>query len=278
MRLSGNLLLLPSSLLVLLFTSPSSSTTHHNEETPISHANFSTPSWPYNLPPHVKYWPEDPSYRRRDLEAVQTLLGSGHVPIAVKKMGVDESEKFWPHYWGFEEIQHLSHPGSADFDGGNSIRKDYEQEKNQLLFNSSKTINVTPPFALHADFDEAPASLLDRRRGAADALAILQRGFQCPSGTSSCSGIGYPNSCCATGETCVVITDTGLGPVGCCESGSNCGGTISTCAADSTACPDSLGGGCCISGYTCSGVGCKSPKLFTHLSRFKTNNAQVYDK
>ncbi len=93
-----------------------------------------------------------------------------------------------------------------------------------------------------------------------------------PSGTASCAGIGYPNSCCSTSDNCFVITDTGYGPVGCCPSDTTCGGTISGCDYPNTACADNLGGGCCIPNYICAGVGCKpsqSLKIMPLLMLYK---------
>ncbi|KAL2430837.1 hypothetical protein ABEF95_013834 [Exophiala dermatitidis] len=46
-------------------------------------------------------------------------------------------------------------------------------------------------------------------------LDVAKRGFQCPSGTTACTSIDRPNSCCATDSTCQLVTDTGLGDVGC---------------------------------------------------------------
>ncbi|AEO55944.1 hypothetical protein MYCTH_2300296 [Thermothelomyces thermophilus ATCC 42464] len=132
----------------------------------------------------------------------------------------------------------------------------------RLWANASAELSLRPPFALlsepeipEKDESIAPAWSLFRR--AASALALLEkRQWACPSGTSSCSSIGFPNSCCGQDETCVEVPDTGLGPVGCCPSGATCSGGISDCADGSTACGSSIGGGCCIPGFVCMGVGC----------------------
>jgi hypothetical protein len=131
--------------------------------------------------------------------------------------------------------------------------------------NASTELPLRPPFALLSgsefDYDEAEARMppaWDLFRRAALALARLEaRQWACPSGTASCAAIGYPNSCCSDGETCVQVPDTGLGPVGCCPSGAACGGAVSGCAGGSTACASEVGGGCCIPGFVCQGVGCK---------------------
>ena len=96
------------------------------------------------------------------------------------------------------------------------------------------------------------------RRAAAEVLAVLQRRqWACPSGTRGCGIIGYPNSCCQEGETCVEVQDTGLGPVGCCPAGATCSGGVIGCTDGSTACASDIGGGCCIPGFVCQGVGCE---------------------
>jgi hypothetical protein len=138
------------------------------------------------------------------------------------KLSGDEGEKFWPEYWVFEESP-----------------------------------SYTAPFALHVRDNEAPYGDMGARKAGRDVMAALQkRQAQCPVGTSSCSAIGFPNSCCAKGATCTQIQDTGLGPVGCCPS-TGCIGAVDNCVSPNTACSVSLGGGCCIPNYICSGAICK---------------------
>jgi hypothetical protein len=81
--------------------------------------------------------------------------------------------------------------------------------------------------------------------------------FQCPNGTASCTLLN-PNVCCFSGETCQTVEDLGtdLGNVRCCPDGQTCGDLPSTCAPGYSSCPNSLGGGCCIPGFTCFGDGC----------------------
>lgn len=162
-------------------------------------------------------------------------------PTAIRKMSPDESEKFFSHYVAFPEGEHQTLALA-------------EVEKRRYpnadpAFSRSFPIHVEDPES--AMEDETPY------RRAAGALARLQRRqWGCPSGTTSCSSIGHSDRCCRENETCYKIDDTGLGSVGCCVNGSTCGGTISNCAPGDTACPASLGGGCCIAGFVCQGVGC----------------------
>lgn len=222
MRLMTKLLSLPSSLILLLLshTKASSSESVHNvsEDSQTPNSN----QWPWNLPSHVRYWPEDPPHRRRDLEAIEEHLRLGRNPVGVMKMSDDAGEKFWPEYWGFE-----------------------------------KSPSYTAPFALHVGDKMATYEEMGVRKAGRDVMAALQkRQAQCPAGTSSCTDIEYPNSCCGIGSTCTPIQDTGLGPVGCCPS-TGCTGAVTSCNGPNTPCAASLGGGCCIPNYVCSGAICK---------------------
>ena len=229
------------------------------------------------------------------------------IPLAIRKMSLDEGEKFYPENdYGFEiyddgtseneRRRSARAPDTIDSFGRSlgslfsfgrrapsiamtpSIRSDKRtDEEEETHTNSSISTDgallpqaYLPPFSIHQGHehevvevergqreDGAAGMAHELYRRASEALAHLQRRqWACPSGTASCSDIGYPYSCCSTGETCYVVTDTGLGPVGCCPSGSTCGGAVTSCSSSSTACPSSLGGGCCIEGYACAGIGC----------------------
>lgn len=174
-------------------------------------------------------------------------------------MPPDAGEKFYHHYYAFEQEQNpqpFPIPAVA-------ARQAYNDLDARLLSaNTSAELDLRPAFA---QVEDRWIKTLDEDERAYSAWRLLRRviaalegrDWSCPGGTSSCTNIGYPNSCCPTGETCVVIQDTGLGPVGCCPTGSSCGGTISGCAAGNTPCGSDIGGGCCIPGYVCQGVGCK---------------------
>ncbi|KAI9739402.1 MAG: hypothetical protein M1818_005090 [Claussenomyces sp. TS43310] len=139
MWLRPAVLYLPTSLLASLITPIKPGTAQASHDPPLSDVDPTTPPWPYNLPPHVKYWPEDLPHRRRDLEAVQEHIAAGHVPVGVRKMGVDEGEKFWPYYWSFAEEDQFS---MADKrwnvnQYGEQIRGSYEEEDQDRLLNHS---------------------------------------------------------------------------------------------------------------------------------------------
>lgn len=79
----------------------------------------------------------------------------------------------------------------------------------------------------------------------------------CPLRSSSCASTGRPNACCADGTTCWLVQDTGLGDVGRCQLGSTCGaGGLVSCDTSVGYVACTGGPGCCLSGYTCTNIGC----------------------
>lgn len=174
-------------------------------------------------------------------------------------MSPDPGEKFFPEYWQYEQAVEQSRVDEAEGAARNLRRAEEVKDDNKLIANVSAAIEYRAPFAIH---DETTLPELKARaaigRSAAALAALEKRQFRCIVGTNSCASIGYQNSCCPEGETCFQIQDTGLGPVGCCPNGRACSGTINSCNAPNTACSSELGGGCCIPGFACQGVGCKS--------------------
>ncbi|KAK3685470.1 hypothetical protein B0T22DRAFT_219039 [Podospora appendiculata] len=194
-------------------------------------------------------------------------LAQAQHPTAIKKMPPDQGEKFYPEYCAFPDHGTFAPPAQAPFAPAAAAAAAAKAiAPRHLAANASAQIPYLPPFAplLDDDDDEhqeqriipaAPGRSIFGR--AAEALARLERRqWACPAGTSNCAGIGFPNSCCQTGERCVQITDTGLGKVGCCPAGATCGGTITSCTDGNTPCASEIGGGCCIPGFVCQGVGC----------------------
>ncbi|KAI1113580.1 hypothetical protein F5Y14DRAFT_209302 [Nemania sp. NC0429] len=215
-------------------------------------------------------------------------------PTAVRKMSLDEGEKFMPEYYAFAappdwyggEAQAPLGFGARDLDAQVLT----PEERALLTANSSAALAFRPPFPLHYDYRgrearygvsgrgsgsgngngsrnprgqggaeaEAEAGSWSFYRRAMDALARLQgRDFACPGGTHVCSNINQPNYCCTDGTTCFVVEDApDAGNVGCCPEGQSCGGSVATCADGNTACPAQSGGGCCIPGFVCADIGC----------------------
>ncbi|KAK6436519.1 hypothetical protein LTR95_007290 [Oleoguttula sp. CCFEE 5521] len=188
--------------------------------------------WPYNLPPTAKYHPEHEPLVKRQLEIKQKLASQR--PIGMRKMSEDEGEMFFLHYWDFGDAS----DGQDSTDGVDTSSS------------SNISIPLAAPLAPHsprnAGFGLSARSIFARQWGA------------CPVGSASCTSINRPNSCCQTGRTCTIVTDTGNGDVGCCPQGETCGSTISSCdgSAGQTQCSGAGNGGCCIAGYTCYDVGC----------------------
>ena len=214
--------------------------------------------WPYNLPADAKFWPEDGHFRRRDLEGFSD--GPARVPVGVRKMSGDEGEKFYMDYWmfGAPGVVGSERPMLRPLESSRVLRprdEDEDVEALQLYNNVSIPHPFKAPILLHTNHhDQTP---LNRRSPRAALLALQNRDFKCPGGTADCSSIGRPNSCCASGEVCQIIPNTGLGDVGCCPVGKGCSGDLKNCDLGFTKCSDDLGGGCCIPDYVCVGVGCE---------------------
>ena len=250
---SSWLLSLPTSLLLLISSLPADTIATETQ-------------WPYNLPAHVKYFPEHEYLVRRNAEIQQKL--ASRQPVGVRKMNDDEGEMFFMEYWQFgpgEDAQSTGPRESQVLERnlpplGLSGRGGTEEDTEQWA-NVSVPHPLLPPFPLHHDKQNEISPHLGWSPLSLRALLSnhAKRGFQCPTGTSACTSINQPNSCCATGETCQLITDTGLGDVGCCGQGLTCSGEVSNCDPGNTGCPSALGGGCCIPGFACVGVGCKEP-------------------
>lgn len=181
------------------------------------------------------------------------------LPTAIRKMPPDQGAKFYHSDCAFHN--HVFAPAPERPLSPAIAARDFfeEQDARRRSANSSATLDFRPPFALSLDDDTSPArqALLGRV-----VLARLQkRNWSCPTGTSNCDAIGFPNSCCKTNERCVQVQDTGLGPVGCCPAGATCSGGVQNCTDGSTACASDLGGGCCVPGFICQGIGCKPPPI-----------------
>ena len=268
---SLSLLSLPASLLLLISILPA--------------RTISTePQWPYNLPPHVKYFPEDEHLVRRNVGIQQRLAGGQ--PTGVRKMSDDEGEMFFLEYWQFgpgEDAQSMEDHGSHILKRGIPPLRmpgtHGTDEVDEQWANASMPHQPLPPFPLHYEKQDkinphngwSPLSPRDFFFNHA------RRSFQCPTGTSACTSINRPDSCCATGEICQIITNTGLGDVGCCGQGLTCSGSVTNCSSGNTPCPSAQGGGCCIPGFACVDVGCEEPPIRKiNLCRILTLSIQAH--
>ncbi|KFA64961.1 hypothetical protein S40285_03880 [Stachybotrys chlorohalonatus IBT 40285] len=161
-----------------------------------------------------------------------------HAPTAIKKLSPDSGEKLLAEHMAFSPFV-LPFISSLDDN-----------------LNVTTTRFYRRAFAPHVD--DGSSNVLRR---AAEALAILRRQSSCPSGTNPCLDIGAPDKCCQDGTYCTEVPDESVGQVACCPQGGTCGGGVGECPGDSTSCPASLGGGCCIAGYVCQGSGCIRSEL-----------------
>lgn len=181
------------------------------------------------------------------LVLVSEVAANNPAPTAIRKQLPGSHDKLFPEHLAFAQIPRLSPLEAAE---AARIFLD-EQDGDSLGFNITSRRH-RPAFALH--HEESEASTLRR---AAEALSLLQKRSACPAGMNSCSDMGSPNKCCQEGTYCTDVPDTTVGHVACCPNGANCGGGIGKCPSDATSCPSELGGGCCIPGYVCQGIGCK---------------------
>ncbi|KAM3507262.1 hypothetical protein MY10362_001860 [Beauveria mimosiformis] len=181
-------------------------------------------------------------------------------PTALRKLAPDANEKLFPEHLAFAALT---------FDDASLAARQFldAQDAKRLLSDPRPLDNqqqqqqlrpYRPAFASHLA-DNTSSSHHALRRGAAEALALLQRragAASCPRGMSGCSAIGQPNKCCQDGTVCTRIDDATVGGIACCPVGSSCGGRVGACPSDAASCPADLGGGCCIPGYVCQGLGC----------------------
>lgn len=182
------------------------------------------------------------------LAFVSQALGDNRpFPTAIKKQSPSSGEKILREHLAFAPLLEVEPVvGSSLFDA-------LLNESHQDIHGKSRFYR---PFVKH--LHETEDNVLRR---AAEALALLERRSSCPAGMSSCAQQGSPNKCCQQGTYCTDVPDTDVGHVACCPNSSTCGGGVGTCPSGATSCAAELGGGCCIPGYVCQGVGCKSSSV-----------------
>ncbi|EHK26262.1 uncharacterized protein TRIVIDRAFT_218430 [Trichoderma virens Gv29-8] len=176
------------------------------------------------------------------LALVSEVAADQPLATAIKKQLPNPNEKLFPEHLAFEPL-----PQAPAFEAANLWLDDYDDED----ASSNSTKRYRPAFSNH--FHDSEENLLRR---AADVLAILQNRAACPSGTESCSNIDAPNKCCPDGTYCTNVSGSDAGQVACCPNGVTCGGGVGNCPGDAVSCAADLGGGCCIPGYVCQGIGC----------------------
>lgn len=165
---------------------------------------------------------------------------------AIKKQVPNANEKLFPEHLAFELLPRLT-----PFETTAAVNL-WLDDQDDADASSNSTKRYRPAFSNH--FHDSEENLMRR---AADVLAILQNRAACPGGMDSCSSIGAPNKCCPDGTYCTNVSDSDAGQVACCPDGATCGGGVGSCPGGAVSCPADLGGGCCIPGYVCQGIGCE---------------------
>ncbi|KAI1439149.1 hypothetical protein GGR50DRAFT_690508 [Xylaria sp. CBS 124048] len=185
------------------------------------------------------------------------------LPTAVRKMSLDEGEKFMPDYYAFAPLNFDQTDPQAPLRllGRRAAPFVLTPDEDALLaVNSSAALTFRPPYAVHSDSEASSSdssSWSVYRRGKEVIARLRGRGFTCPGSTHDCSAIGEPDYCCTDGTVCFVVENApDAGNVGCCPDGQTCGGSVASCADGDTACPAEDGGGCCIPGFVCADIGC----------------------
>ncbi|KAL2757890.1 hypothetical protein ACRALDRAFT_1079944 [Sodiomyces alcalophilus JCM 7366] len=185
-------------------------------------------------------------------------------PTAIRKMPLDSSEKLFPEHFAFPRDQDEPYRASPFLSPREAILAARLQlsveEESSLAANVSTTWpggrQYRPAFQSHQrnpSSDDDGWELLRRARGT---LNVLEGRQTCPEGMKDCGNVGQPNKCCMSGENCVEVDDPSVGNVACCPQGAECGGPVGSCPDGSPSCPTELGGGCCIPGFVCRGMGC----------------------
>lgn len=193
--------------------------------------------------------------------------------VGVRKMSDDEGEMFFPEYWTLSGTEDLSIQ-DQQYQGPDPVVSKNKHFTLSVPSSTSDNSTLPPPlyrpFAIHAADSEPPLipllpRFIERHLPTSN---LLRRDFQCPTDTTPCTSINRPYSCCSPGETCQLVANSGSGDVGCCPQGSGtCSDEVGQCAAGYESCPADQGGGCCVPGYRCAGVGCMC-SLFPALCSF----------
>ncbi|KAF4988972.1 hypothetical protein FGRMN_9445 [Fusarium graminum] len=186
-------------------------------------------------------------------------------PTAIRKLAPNPSDKLLREHLAFAPL-HILSPREAAAAAISFIDK----QDDELLSRNATERFYRPAFAPHSE--ESRDTLLRR---AAEVLALLERRSSCPEGMNSCSDIDSEVKCCQQGTYCVDVGDAVAGGIACCPDGASCGGGVGACPDGSTSCSEALGGGCCIPGYVCQGLGCVPSAAATTTKTTTQTTAQT---
>ncbi|KAK0384962.1 hypothetical protein NLU13_7440 [Sarocladium strictum] len=169
--------------------------------------------------------------------ALHSVSAQQNLPTAIRRQAPDAGAKILPEHLAFAPIN-LYIPEDIL-----SLDEDPDTEHTKRLYHP----------AFRSVHDGGAGHNVFRR--AAEALSLLEPRQACFAGMNSCAAIGKPLKCCQDGTYCQDVPDASLGEVACCPVGSTCAGSAK-CPSDAVTCPESLGGGCCLSGFECQGSIC----------------------
>lgn len=212
----------------------------------------------------------------------QELPPAHHLPTAIKKMSPDSGEKLLREHYAFAPLHGAaaaapgSQPAPPPLLLGARSPGDGDEQLAETGNNSSLgAAQYSRPFVVHYHHDPPSPPPRRRRSGSDEEEAkrevldrLWGRAFSCPPDTKACADIGLPNYCCAKGTTCYEVEGAPeSGNVGCCPEGRDCEGSgVGSCSGDATACSSEVGGGCCIAGFVCAQIGCRSQQPLFHTS------------
>ncbi|KAH7358426.1 hypothetical protein B0T11DRAFT_103700 [Plectosphaerella cucumerina] len=208
-------------------------------------------------------------------------------PTAIRKMPLDSSKKLLREHLAFQDdafpTNYEPHPFLSPREAILAARLQLTVEEDLLLATNSSSISRPHRPAFNTHKEDAPDDgwLLFRR--AREALHLLQSRQGCPGGMMSCESVGFPNKCCSSDEVCTQVNDPNVGNVACCPAGADCDAPVGGCPDGASECPAELGGGCCIPGFVCQGVGCvpspaPTPVTTSHqLSTITTTSTTTAD-
>lgn len=256
---------LPASLLALLATALLPSALAHDSNTSPGDARIE------RLPDYLLSRADQTEPERRAHhevvskrhEAIEARLAT-QAPIGMRKMSGDPSEKFFPDYWFFEDLDSDSTRSAEGEDRTRdtpSPSRNKKRSADAVLQDAYQNLTTTgrfePPLQLHQ-------STFGLRYSPGD---LFKRDYQCPTGFHTCASIGNTGTCCTTDQTCQIITNSGIGTIGCCPSGLTCSGSVGSCDISQgySSCPTYQNpDGCCSPGFECDNVGCK--RLFNAVN------------
>lgn len=186
----------------------------------------------------------------------------------VKRMSGDEGEKFFWEYWYIDNdnddgvvVSNDTKTETTATEQPEHITTDLGQNEPQFHLQARTYPYQPPSLALALELELELAHPQNQSLAQPQQQHHQKRDFKCPSDTTSCAVVNWPDFCCRKGDVCELIQDVdGSRRVGCCPAGRYChynGVVVGGCREGYTSCPESVGGGCCMEGFECVVGGCE---------------------